>query len=384
MREPDGKSSADGDTHRQGSLHISLEDEFWLARADAEWSELAANSSANPLFMGWDWQSLWWIHFGAPSGARLLLITARDENGLLVAIAPFIDRRRTSRRLLAARQLSPLGNVWRINIGEVSEHLDWIVRLGHEEQATAAIADFLSNEAPWDEMLCAYTSPDSIICRAMQGLAYRERCHVRGEQPQSHYSANTTQGFAAYLARRSVNARRRIFGRRRILSRLGRVEVVTANETNLESHFDELDRLSLLRWSQGLPTAFRDFYRELATRCLATEDLRFSTLEIDGRAISVLLDIDRGDCRYNVRSAFDAAFDRRLSPGFLHIGFAIEAACADSGINRYDLLAGEGKQTDFKKSVADATGSFVSAQLLRRRHEKLLFAAYDAIFGRSR
>ncbi len=89
-----------------------------------------------------------------------------------------------------------------------------------------------------------------------------------------------------------------------------------------------------------------------------------------------------GDAVYNIRSAIDTKFHKKLSPGLLHLGYAIEEACASPAVRRYELLAGHGKRTNFKRDIANVTGHFVSLQLIRRPREKLLFKAYDALFRR--
>src|SRR5439155_3505496 len=53
-----------------------------------EWEELLRSSASDVVFMTWQWQSLWWKHFGAGQGCKLHLLALRDERGALVGIAP--------------------------------------------------------------------------------------------------------------------------------------------------------------------------------------------------------------------------------------------------------------------------------------------------------
>ncbi len=53
-----------------------------------EWSELLAASASDVVFMTWQWQSLWWKHFGEGESCRLHLLAVRREGGALVGIAP--------------------------------------------------------------------------------------------------------------------------------------------------------------------------------------------------------------------------------------------------------------------------------------------------------
>jgi len=107
--------------------------------------------------------------------------------------------------------------------------------------------------------------------------------------------------------------------------------------------------------------------------------LKFSTLEVDGRPISALFDVDTDNVTYNIRSAIDTGFSGRISPGLLHLGYAIEDAFRRDRIERYALLAGTGKRTDFKRNIAQIVDNFTSFQLIRRSHEKFLYRLYDGL-----
>lgn len=363
----------------QSALTIRLEGANWFSRSRPAWSELLANSRANRLFLGWDWQYRWWAHFGRELQAQPLIITASNDAGTLVGIAPFFTRESSERRLRSAIQLAPIGNVWRMNLGEVTEHTDWIVRTEWEETAPREMSDYLLTELQWDEILIAYTSPRSLISKELDSLARRASCYVRREQPLRHYSIDTSRTFDQFIRVLGKNTRQRVYTRRNLLSRLGAVELVHADRTNLATQLEKLERLSRKRWGRGFLPSMRGFYEELSGELLRERQLQFSTLEVDGRPISALFDVDADGVRYNVRSAIDASFDRRLSPGLLHLGYSIEDACRRNGIVRYALLAGEGKHTDFKRHLAEIVEDFTSFQIVRRPHEKLLYKLYDRL-----
>lgn len=371
-------------TEHNERLSIKTEADDWLDAARAEWMELLGDSDANTLFLGWDWQQAWWRHFGSLLRGRLKIVTARDSNARLVGLAPLFTRRSAARRLWPIRQLAPIGNVWRINLGEVTEHMDWIVRRGWEQTVPAALAAQLFEDEDWDEFLLAYTPPDSFCRVQMQDHAYRSSCYVRAEVPLRHYSVDTGRSFADFIAELGEGARRRVFGRRGRLGRLGSVAVVTACKGNLERQLDKLEQLSQLRWGMGLTPQLRSFYREISERFLRQNTLRFTTLEVDGRPISALFDVDARGTTFNIRSAIDTDFDNRISPGLLHLGYAIEDACERAGTTRYALLAGQGKQTDFKRNLASIMETFESIQLIRKPHERLLYRLYDGLRGAAR
>jgi hypothetical protein len=50
--------------------------------------------------------------------------------------------------------------------------------------------------------------------------------------------------------------------------------------------------------------------------------------KLSDRPASVLYDVRAGGREYNIHAWFDSNLDRKLSPGFLHLGQAIELAFA--------------------------------------------------------
>ena len=51
-----------------------------------EWNNLLVNSNSDNIFLTWEWVKTWWEIYG--KNYKLFLITIRDANGKLLAIAP--------------------------------------------------------------------------------------------------------------------------------------------------------------------------------------------------------------------------------------------------------------------------------------------------------
>src|SRR5947208_1796926 len=62
----------------------------------AEWEDLLTESSANCLFLTWEWLFSWWQELGR--GRRLALLEVRRD-GRLIGLAPWMLRRRLPTRL---------------------------------------------------------------------------------------------------------------------------------------------------------------------------------------------------------------------------------------------------------------------------------------------
>ena len=72
---------------------------------------------------------------------------------------------------------------------------------------------------------------------------------------------------------------------------------------------------------------------------------------LDGKPISVLYDVICKGRRYNLQSGFAEHTLQGLSPGALHMGYAIEAAIKSG--QEYDFLAGCGKNQNYKANIAN-------------------------------
>ena len=359
------------------SVEVARDD--WVLSAREDWTRLVSDSRADPLFMGWIWQSTWWKTFGEPAGGTLVILLLRDAAGTLVGIAPFFRVTATSRmpRFRTFTQLAALGNVWRMRAGEVTEYNDWIAHRSAQAEVANAVMQFISDDAGWDELLISFTAPDSIASRTLSTLAEAQGWYVRHEAPLRHYAVATDVDFEQFTAGLGRNTRARLLRRRALLHSLGRVELVHTDSANLDSQLDKLDALLTKRWGCGFTPRAREFYEQVCGEFLASGQLHFSTLEVDGRPLSALLDVQADAQRYNLRLAIDPGFHARLSPGLLHIGFALEAACRDPRTTRYLLLAGGGKSADYKHAIATSTGEFSSHQIVRRKLDKLAFRIYD-------
>ncbi len=153
------------------ALSVTLShDTAAFERLRAEWEALQAISTADSIYLTWDWITLWWQHFGA--GRELWLLEARDEAGQLVGLGPMMRSAHAPLRGLRWQQVEFIG------APSPCEHLDFLARPGDEEAVTRAFVQRLIAEQPrWDVLsvtrLPEY-SPTLGILRAWPGIAWEE------------------------------------------------------------------------------------------------------------------------------------------------------------------------------------------------------------------
>ena len=87
------------------------------------------------------------------------------------------------------------------------------------------------------------------------------------------------------------------------------------------------------------------------------------SLQIAGETVSVLFDLVWNGVRYNIQSGFLEGRFPQLALGSIHLGFAIEQALNDALV--YDLLVGQGKNTNYKQQIATENTSMSSVIAVR-------------------
>jgi CelD/BcsL family acetyltransferase involved in cellulose biosynthesis len=346
----------------------------WLAAA-RECNELLASSTADPLFSSWDWQTLWWQHFGREV-ADDLRIYAFYEAGRLVGLAPFYLSRQRRKGVLACRSLQLIGSHWRDPHALISECLGLIAHRSHVPALYRECARQLWARDDWNELVIACTRDAAAWRAAFDGLAGSERGYAREVDATSSYQADLANGFRAYLDSLGGSTRRALWNLRHRLAAQGAAYAVS-DVGDIEAAFAELNRLHRLRWGSPVFEGQRlAFHLQLAQRLAAAGKLRLAQTRSGARAIAVSYDIRIAELQYNVQLGFDAGVDARVSPGLLHLGFAMEEA-AQSGVATYDFLAGGGQRSNYKANLAQRTTALASLQFLRGSLLSTLYRWHD-------
>ena len=129
------------------------------------------------------------------------------------------------------------------------------------------------------------------------------------------------------------------------------------------------------RW--GKPAFDREalrFHRLLLQRLhLCEGEPAMSLIFYNQRCVSVLYDLVVRGCRYNLQAGYEEDFDTKVSLGYLHLGFAIEATFNHETTSAYDLLAGNGKKQFYKSPFHGEPVHFSTFQVVRSPLLKALY-----------
>jgi len=354
--------------------------EEWLA-SEVECERLGRQAAGDVLFLSWQWMSHWWNCYGATLGTTEILAFYRA--GQLAGLAPLFRRRVLRGRMLPLASVQVIGLSWRDPRPLISEYLDVIAAPADLEAVRRACLEFLLAEQDWSEFVVGLTAAGAAWSDTFSSCAPSVGHYARELDHCISYQADLSAGFAKYLRDLSQSTRRSVWNLRRRVAGLGRIELESVSAQNIAQAFGDLNRLHQLRWRKPAFAGARlDFHLALARRLAASDELALSRLRVGGRVVSVLYDIRKPGRQYNIKMGFDPHFSSQVSLGYIHLGFAMEAA-ADRGIPRYDFLAGPGRTSDFKRLLSQSRHHLSSVQMLRGRALSSLFRLRDRLRPRS-
>ncbi len=293
----------------------------------AEWGDLWARSPDATPFQSPEWLLPWWRWFG---GEGLWTLALR-WSGTLVGLAPlFVWKDPES----GMRQVTLLGN-------GVTDHGDVLLDPAVGAAGADAVLGHLAAHAGrWD--VCDFRDLPAgsplVRARLPGGLAAR----VEEEEPCLALDLPDS----LEKLRDSVPPKllgNLLYARRRA-ARTDAFEVECATPDTADAHFGILLRLHRARWDARGGRGVLDgpgveaFHREVAAGFAARGWLRLYILRLGGREIAA----HYGFCAKGRAFYYVGGFDpewKKLSPGTLAVGHAVEAAVRE-GAREFDFLRG--------------------------------------------
>lgn len=359
------------ETHSGAVDRVRTWSEEEFASAAGTWQELVARSDADPLFMSWDWQWLWWHHHRELLGGTLAIV-ACYAGSRLVGLAPFYLRSVPHRAGIRATRMEIIGSTFRDGRGVFSEYLDLIADRAYVDEVASAVGRHLRADGRWSDLVVG-NSPAEGVAASLVRDHLAAVCLVRETDPMESHRAELPADFPTYLSSLSGGIRRKVSNHR---SKLVNPRLVVAGPDEVFQVFDQIDAFHLERWKapQYVGVA-REFHFALARALIARGALRMSTLFSAGAPLAVMYNVRIGTTEYNIQSGFDPAQAVGLSPGYLHFGYSLEEACRD-GIRRFDFLAGEGRNRQYKQDFMTTEFPLLTFHAIRARHLKVVYRAH--------
>ncbi len=298
-----------------------------------EWNTLLVSSSADCLFLTWEWLHTFWTHLAGRRRLHLLVVRSGDQ---LAAIAPFARRPPALIRLIPYPALEFLGSDV---IG--SDYLDVIARRGMEQDAVEALAGALPEDLPVLE-LAQVSREFSLAAELARRLGQRGWRVQQTPRDSCPYVELAGHSWSSYLTEQGP-----AHFEKRLASLQKRFDVrldLVQGETQRREALETLVTLHARRWedrggSEAFSTpallAFHDAFTRLA---LEHGWLRLFVLRLNNTPAAAFLGYRYGPTFCFYQSGFDPAHAKE-SIGFLTIGLTIRHAI-EEGATEYDFLHG--------------------------------------------
>jgi CelD/BcsL family acetyltransferase involved in cellulose biosynthesis len=295
-----------------------------------EWGRLASQISPATPFATWEWQSLWWGHFGQKEEWSAFEVC--DPQGKIIGIAPFY-------------QDSKSGFLKFIGGEDLSDYLDILALQGRESQVWQRVLEYLEGSPQRPRGLDLHCIPaHSPTLQVLPPLARGRGYQVRLEVEEVCPVLRLPESWEAYLSALSGKERHELRRKMR------RAESTSPPLRFRQCAEDECARqdiksfILLHRKSRPEKEAFMNgqreaFFRELSHTFAQKGWLRLSVLERDRQAVAAMLCFDFGETLYLYNSGFDPEFSS-LSPGVVLIGYCLQDAIA-RGKRWFDFMRGE-------------------------------------------
>lgn len=303
-----------------------------------EWNELLSSSSADTIFLTWEWISTW-LEVVHPE-AQLFVVAVRDDDGHLVAVAPFYV---STLRLGGLIEYSCLRIIGDCQCG--AEYGGLIVRGGFESEALRCVTEkLLEGRDQWD---CIYICNAAGWTGARYSLSvvWKESGFYLHERVREFSCIELPETHEGYLRLLSRNCREQIRRKGRRLEEVSDVELVCCDrQDQLSGYLSNLFRLHRKRWesvgeagSFARKPAMRRFYEVFAPVALRKGWLRLYALKIDGLVAAVQYGYAYAGAFSQLQEGFDP--DTFAGVGNILRNRVIKA-CIEEQLSEYDFLGG--------------------------------------------
>lgn len=336
-----------------------------------EWTDILEKSAANSIYLTNEWLHTWWQVYGG--GSELFILTVRDDESL-VGIAPLMIRRYSllPSSAFSIRQMEFLG------VGEVcSDHLDFIIKKGVEEDFFNAVFDFIiKSRDKWDFIKLTDIDKDSdSICYLEELSADHSLLHKNEDMIECPYIMlpGTVEEYRKSFRKKTQKKIRKYERRlrREFDLKLERID----SSDSLDDHLDELIRISRERWNKkGMGGSFSSqrlirFSKKISRIFVEKGWLDLCFINLNGKKVAYFYSF-----RYNGRSyAYQTSFDPtsvhpRYSVGTVIVNYCIEHAI-EEGYRELDWGRGADR---YKMRYATGVKETVSVRIGRKNLKGIL------------
>ena len=318
--------------HGRSELRVGyVTDTDGFHRLASEWRSLAAKSVRATVFQSYDWNAVWWRHYGEKTSRRLCIVTFHSDAGDLVGLAPFYKSFYYATLL---KRLSFIG------LG-ASDYLDVIAPEEHREAVLAALDGAMLGAGGWQIADLQQLREGGLVRDMSEGPL---RATESIGEPCPYISLPKT--WPDFLVTLGKKTRSNIGYYERSLHKLFEVQIGwVAEPEKLDAEMTALFNLHQRRWNKRwLPGVFGSpktqlFHRDVALSLLEQGHLRLFRISLDGETQAALYCFSFGDRISYYQGGFEPTM-AKLSLGTVLTATAIRTAI-EEGKTVFDFLRGD-------------------------------------------
>ncbi|MBT8439365.1 MAG: GNAT family N-acetyltransferase [Gammaproteobacteria bacterium] len=360
------------------NIYIQQWDAEKFFNSRKEWTDLLNRSDADPLFLSWEWQSSWWQFFSEKNNMQLRLYAVYADDDMLIGIAPLFSTSVTIKNIIKTTRLQFIGNCWRGKSTMPTELLSFIADKAVSKAVIRTICSHIDSLDDWDEFIIPYLDMKSQTYRLIFDETLFVSSYLRSAENYRSYFLSTIGSFDDYTQKLGRNTRLKLLNRRKNLHQLGAVKFRRMLADDIDDKFKLLNQLHDRRWSRPAFEHERLAFNKAISNLMAQKKcLNFSIISLDDTPISIQYNYVINHHNYNIQAGFDESLHKKISPGYLHFGYEIEASFEQNYLV-YDFLAGEGKNTQYKERLTDDYLQMIDLQIIRRPLLKFIYRLYDS------
>lgn len=325
------------------------------------------------LFQTDAWQSAWWDTWGMENGLELVTGWGHGRTGIYTSTYRI-------KGFLPVRSIEFVGSSYRKIRSTRTEYNTFSTASDTPADAIGQLKKLLDTR-PWAEAIFNDLRENSDETAELLALARNKQWLVRVAAADTAWKIRTDRSFNDYLKDLGRNTRLRLHNRRGVLESLGGISHENLYEANRDpgAFFGHLNDFHQRRWGKPVynhkALAFNTAFLDRVVS--AGGEPQLLALRCGEQLISVLYNVKYQGCVYNLQSGFEESFHPKLAIGTLHLGYAIERAFQEEGTQTFDMLAGSGKNENYKQRLATESEPLISLMLVKHPVLKLLYRLKD-------
>lgn len=316
------------------SLRVLNQEEVFAGMRD-KWNQLLKKSSADTIFLTWEWCWSWWKNFKQPNQALYIIEITEGEE--LIGIAPFY-----------ISTIPYLNTIIRridfISFGTVdAEYLDFIIVKEKEQQVIHAIFDYLNTRPDdWNFMYLGEIPENSVSIPFLTEQAASRKLSIRSRRHDCAY-VPLPDSYDAYINSMGYNFRKKLRHFTKRLEKGHTVEFVqTLSPDSLQEDLESLFRLHQKHWqSEHFEGSFinqprKGFYHDMARLFMENDWLRLYSLRVDGQYTAHQYAFEYNNKIFALQDGYDPDWGEKRVARILR-GYVFKQ-CIEKGLYEYDFL----------------------------------------------